>query len=186
MLPIFNAEEAEVEWFYKDLQDFLELTLKKKKKMSFHYRDWNAKVGHQEIPGITASLALEYKMKHEKGWQNFCQENTLDHSKHPLPVTQEMTSYIHGHHQMVTTKIRLNIFFVAEDGEALYRQQKQDLELMVDHLISSLLQNSGWNWRKKRKPLGHAERGVLFFSFSCMFEIFHNKVERKIKSRKND
>jgi len=49
---------------------------------------------------------------------------------------------------MVNTKIRLIIFFAAEDGEALYSQQKQDLELTVAQIISSLLQNSGLNQRK--------------------------------------
>ena len=44
------------------------------------------------------------------------------HSKHPLPTTQEKTT--HGHHQMVNTEIRLIIFFVAKDGEALHSQQK--------------------------------------------------------------
>jgi len=67
---------------------------------------------------------LEYKNEAGKRLTEFCQENTLDHSKHPLPAIQAMTPYIHGHHQMVSTEIRLNIFFVAEDGEALYRQQK--------------------------------------------------------------
>ena len=54
-----NAEEAEVEWFYEDLQDILELT--PKKDVFFIIEDWNAKVGSQEIPGIQANLALEYK-----------------------------------------------------------------------------------------------------------------------------
>ena len=57
---------------------------------------------------------------------------------------------------MVNTEIRLIIFFAAEDGEALYSQQKQDQELTVAQIISSLLQNSGLNWRKYRKPLGHS------------------------------
>ena len=48
----------------------------------------------------------------------------------------------HGHHQMVNTKIKLIAFFAAEDGEALYSQQKQDLELTVAQIISCLLQNS--------------------------------------------
>ena len=51
----------------------------------------------------------------------------------------------HGHHQVVNTEIRLIIFFVAKDGEALYSQQKQDLKLTVAQIISSLLQNSGSN-----------------------------------------
>jgi len=49
-------------------------------------------------------------------------------SKHPFPTTQEMTT--HGHHQMVNTEIRLIMLFVAEDGEAVLSQQKQDLELL--------------------------------------------------------
>ena len=56
-----NAEEAEVEWFYEDLQDLLELT--HKKDVIFIIRDCNAKVGSQEIPGVTG---LEYRMKQGK------------------------------------------------------------------------------------------------------------------------
>ena len=48
-----NAEEAEIEWFYEDLQDLLELT--PKKDVLFIIRDWNAKVGSQEIPGVTGN-----------------------------------------------------------------------------------------------------------------------------------
>ena len=50
---------------------------------------------------------------------------------------------MHGHHHMVNTEIRLVIFFAAEDGEALYGQQKQDLELTLAKIMRSLLQNSG-------------------------------------------
>ena len=60
-----NAEEAEVEWFYEDLQDLLELT--SKKDVLFIIGDWNAKIGSQEIPGVTGNLALEYTMKQGKG-----------------------------------------------------------------------------------------------------------------------
>ena len=56
-----NAEEAEVEWFYEDLKDLLELTLKK--EVLFITGDWDAKVGSQETPEVTANLALEYRMK---------------------------------------------------------------------------------------------------------------------------
>ena len=52
---------------------------------------------------------------------------------------------IHGHHQMVNTKIRLIIFFAAKDGEALYSQQKQDQELTVAQTMNSLLPNSDLN-----------------------------------------
>ena len=54
--PISNGEEAEVEWFYEDLQDLQELT--PKKDVLFTTGDWNAKVGSQEIPGITEKIGL--------------------------------------------------------------------------------------------------------------------------------
>ena len=63
--PTSNAEEAEVEWFYEDLQDFLELT--PKKDVLFIIGDWNAKGGSQETPGATANVALECGMKQGKG-----------------------------------------------------------------------------------------------------------------------
>ena len=59
-----NAEEAEVEWPYEDLQDLWELT--PKKDVLFILGDWNAKEGSQETPGITANLALECGMKQGK------------------------------------------------------------------------------------------------------------------------
>ena len=63
--PTSNAEEAEVEWLYEDLQHLLELT--SKKDVLFIIRDWNAKVGSQEIRGVTGKFALEYGMKQGKG-----------------------------------------------------------------------------------------------------------------------
>ena len=62
--PNSNTEEAEFEWFYENLQDFLELT--PKQDVLFIIEDWNAKVGSQETPGVTAVLALEYRMKQGK------------------------------------------------------------------------------------------------------------------------
>ena len=58
------VEEAEVEWFYEDLQDRLEL--RPKKDVLFIIGDWNAKVGSQETPGVKANLTLEYRMKQGK------------------------------------------------------------------------------------------------------------------------
>ena len=63
-VPTSNAEEAEIEQFYEDLQDLLELT--PKKDVLFIIGDWNAKVGSQETPGVKANLALEYGMKQGK------------------------------------------------------------------------------------------------------------------------
>ena len=66
-LPTSNSEEAEVERFYEDLQDLLELTPKKDVIIG----DWNAKVGSQETPGVQANLALEHGMKQGKGSYTF-------------------------------------------------------------------------------------------------------------------
>ena len=71
-----NAEEAEVEQFYEDLQDLLELT--PQKDVFFIIRDWNAKVGSQETPGVTGKFGLEHRMKQGKERLiEFCQENAL-------------------------------------------------------------------------------------------------------------
>ena len=73
--PTTNAEEAEVERFYEDLQDLLELT--PKKYVLFIIGDWNAKVGSQETPGVTGKFGLG--MRNEAGQRpiEFCQENAL-------------------------------------------------------------------------------------------------------------
>ena len=63
--PTNNAEEAEVEWFYEELQDLLELT--PKRDVLFIIGDWNAKVESQEIPGVTGKFSLGYRMKQGKG-----------------------------------------------------------------------------------------------------------------------
>ena len=73
--PTRNTEEAEVEWFYEDLQELLELT--PKKEVLFITGDWNAKVGSQETPGETGKFGLG--MQNEAGQRliEFCQENAL-------------------------------------------------------------------------------------------------------------
>ena len=63
--PTSNAEEAEFEQFYEDLQDLLEIT--HQKDVLFIIGDWNAKVGSQDILGVTSKLALEYRIKQGKG-----------------------------------------------------------------------------------------------------------------------
>ena len=70
-----NAEEAEVEWFSEDLQDFLELTFKK--GVFFIIGDWNAKVGSQEIPGVTGKFGLGAQNEAGQRLTEFCQENAL-------------------------------------------------------------------------------------------------------------
>ena len=72
---ISNAEEAEVEWFYEDLQDLLELTLQK--DVFFILGDWNAKVGSQETTGVTGKFGLGVQNKAGQRLTEFCQENAL-------------------------------------------------------------------------------------------------------------
>ena len=73
--PTSNAEEAEVEWFYEDLQDLLELT--SKKDVFFIIGDWNAKLGSQEIPGVTGKFGLGVQNEAGRRLTEFCQENAL-------------------------------------------------------------------------------------------------------------
>ena len=73
--PTRNAEEAEVERFYEDLQDLLELT--HKKDVLFIIGDWNAKVGSQEIPGVTGKFGLGVQNEAGQRLIEFCQENAL-------------------------------------------------------------------------------------------------------------
>ena len=73
--PTGNAEEAEVERFYEDLQDLWELT--PKKDVLFIIGDWDAKVGSQEAPGLTGKFALGIWNEAGQKLVNFCQENTL-------------------------------------------------------------------------------------------------------------
>ena len=74
-VPTTNAKEAEVERLYKDLQDLLELT--PKKDVLFIISDRHAKVGSQEIPGVTASFGLRVQNETGQSIREFCQENTL-------------------------------------------------------------------------------------------------------------
>ena len=77
--PTTNAKEAEVDQFYEDLEDLLELTPKKKKKKNvlFITGDWNARAGSQGIPGVTGKFGLEIQNEAEQRLIKFCQENTL-------------------------------------------------------------------------------------------------------------
>ena len=73
--PTSNAEEAEVEWFYEDLQDLIELT--PKKDVLFIIGDWNAKVRSQETPGITGKFGLGVQNEAGQRLIELCQENAL-------------------------------------------------------------------------------------------------------------
>ena len=73
--PTSNAEEAEVQWFYEDLQDLLKLT--PQKDVLFIIGDWNAKVGSQETPGVTSKFGLGVWNEAGQRLIEFCQENAL-------------------------------------------------------------------------------------------------------------
>ena len=139
--PTSNAEEAEVEWFYEDLQDLLELT--PQKDALFIIGDWNAKVGSPEIPGVTGKFGLGVQNEAEQRLVEFCQENAL--------VIANNLFQQHRRRLYTWTSrdgqqpIRLIIFFAAKDGEALYSLQKQDRELTVAQVMNSLLPNSDLN-----------------------------------------
>ena len=138
--PTTNVEEAEVEWFYEDLQDILELT-PKKDTLSIT-GDCNAKVGSQEIPGIRDKFGLGVQNEAGQRPTEFCQESALiiantlfqQHKRRRYTGTSP-----DGQHRS-----RLIIFFAAKDGEALYSKQKQDWELTV----AQIMPNSDLNLRK--------------------------------------
>ena len=82
--PNSNAEEAEVEWFYEELQDLLELT--HPKDLLFIIGYWNAKLESQEIPGVKCKFELGVQNEAGQMLKVFPREHT-HHSKYPLPTT---------------------------------------------------------------------------------------------------
>ena len=142
--PTSNAEEAEAEQFYEDLQDLLELI--PQKDVFFIIGHWNAKVRSQEIPVVTGKFSVGVQNEAGQRLIEFCQENALVIAN--TLFQQHKRRLYTWHHQMVNTEIRLILFFAAKDGEALYSQQKQDWELAVAQIMKSLLPNSDSNWKK--------------------------------------
>ena len=84
-----NAKEADFERFYEDLQDLLELT--PKNDILLIPGDWNTKVGSQETPGITGKFGLRVQNEVRQRQTTVLPREHTDHSKHPLPTTQETT-----------------------------------------------------------------------------------------------
>ena len=89
--PTCNAEEAEVEQFYEDLHDLLELT--PKKDVLFIIGDWSAKVGSQETPGVTGKFGFGVQNEAGQRLIKFCKKMHC-YTKHLLPTTQEKTLYM--------------------------------------------------------------------------------------------
>ena len=135
--PTSNAEEADVELFYEDLQDLLQLTAKK--DVPFIIGDWNAKVGSQETPGVTGKCGLGIRNEAGQRLTEFCQENELvitntlfqQHKRRLYTWTLP-----DGQHQNQID------YILCSQGEALYSQQKQDRELTVAQIMNSFLPNS--------------------------------------------
>ena len=85
-------------------------------------------------------------MKQGTGQQSFAKRAHCQEGSQQTPSSNNTRGdFTHGHHQMVSTEIRLIIFFAGKDGEAVCSEQKQDLEQTVDQIASSLLQNLGSN-----------------------------------------
>ena len=92
MPQLINAEEAEVEWFYEDLQELLELT--RKKDVFYIIGDWNAKVGSQETPGVRGKFGLGVQNEAGQRLIEFFQENALVIANIFFPTTQEKTLHM--------------------------------------------------------------------------------------------
>ena len=108
--PTSNTKETEVEWFYEDLQDPLELT--PKRDVLFIVDDWNAKVGSQEIPGVTGKFGLGIQNEAGQRLIELCQENAPVIETPSSNNTREDST--RGHHQVVN-----------KDGEAVYCQKNK-------------------------------------------------------------
>ena len=90
--PTSNAEEAEIERFYEDLQDLLELT--PEKDVLFIIGDWNAKLVSQETPGVAGKFGLGIQNEAGQRLIRVLPRERTGHSKHPLPTTQEKTLHM--------------------------------------------------------------------------------------------
>ena len=139
--PASNAEEAEVEWFYEDLQELLELT--PKKDVLFITGDWNAKVGSQETPGATDTFGIGVQNEAGQRLIEFCQENTLViantvFQQHKISLyTWTSPDGQHRNH--------VDYILCSQRWRSSIQQQKQDLELPVAQIMNSLLPNSHLN-----------------------------------------
>ena len=140
-----NWCQAEVDKFCEDLQHLLELTLKK--GVLFIIRDWNAKVGSQEIPRLTCKFGLRVRNKAGQRLTEFLSREQADHSIHTLPTTLEMTLQM----DIIGWSISKSdwLYSLQPKVENLYAaSENKILELTVAQIINCLLQNSGLNWRK--------------------------------------
>ena len=142
--PSTNAKEAEVEQFYEDLWDLLELT--PVKDVFFIIGDCNAKVGSQEIPGVTGKFGLVVQNEAGQRLTEFCQENTLviantlfqQHRRSLYTLTSPDGQYWN----------QIDYILCSQRWRSSIKSPKEDQELTVAQIMKSLLQNSDLNWGK--------------------------------------
>ena len=147
-----NAEEAEVEWFYEDLQDFVELT--PKKDVLFIIGEWNTKVGSQETPGVTGKLGFGVQNRAGQRLIEFCQDNALvmantlfQQHKRRLDT---WTSPDGQHWNQID-----NILCSQRWSHCMQSAKKKKVwELTVAQIMNSLLPNL--DLKKVGKPLDHS------------------------------
>ena len=136
--PTSNAEEAEVEWFYENLQDLLELI--PKNYVLYIIGDWNSKVGSQEIPGVTGKFGLGVQNKAGQRLTEFCQENTLviantlfqQHKRRLYAWTSPEGQY----------QNQINYIFCSERWRSSIQSSQRAQELTLAQIMNSLLPNS--------------------------------------------
>ena len=139
--PTSNAEEAEVEWLYEDLQDLLELT--PKKDVLFIIGDWSAKVGSQETPGVTGKFGIGVQNEAGQRLIEFCQENALviantlfqQHKRRLYTRTSP-----DGQHRN-----QIDYIFCSQRWRSSIQSAKTDWELTMTQIMNSLLPNSDLN-----------------------------------------
>ena len=133
-----NTEEAEVKRFYEGLQDLLELT--PKKDVLFIIGEWNAKVGSQEIPGVTGKFGLGVQNEAGQRLTEFCQENALVIAN-SLFQQHKTTLYTwtsrDSRHQN-----QIDYLLCSQRWRSSIQSEKQDWELTMAQLMNSLLPNS--------------------------------------------
>ena len=130
-----NAEEAEVEWFYEDLQDLLELT--PQNDVLFIIGDWNAKVGSQETPGVTSKFGLGVQNEAGQRLIEFCQENAVVIAN-TLFQQHKRRLYIwtspDGQHQN-----QIDYILCSKRWRSSIQSAKTDLDLTVAQIMNPLL-----------------------------------------------
>ena len=139
--PTSDAEEAEVEWYYEDLQDLLELT--PKKDVLFIIGDWNAKVGSQEIPGATGKFGLGVQNEAGQRLTEFCQENAMVIAR--TLFQQYKRRFYTWTSSDGQRQNQIDYVLCSQRWRSSIQSVKQDWELTVAQIMNSLLQNSDLN-----------------------------------------